>query len=70
MKNLILFGFVILALVCVQFVQAQTVEDVISKHVAALGGKNNLSKINNVVMEGSLSIQGTEIALIPDTGAR
>jgi hypothetical protein len=63
MKNLILFGFVILALVCVQFVQAQTVEDLISKHVAALGGKNNLSKINNVVMEGSLSIQGTEIAL-------
>jgi hypothetical protein len=63
-KCKILFGFVILALVCVQFVQAQTVEDIINKHVASLGGKGNLSKINNVVMEGSLSIQGTEISLV------
>lgn len=63
MKNLIIFGFVILALVCVQFAEAQTVDDVINKHVAALGGKENLSKIQNVVMEGSLNAQGAEIAL-------
>jgi hypothetical protein len=63
MKNLIIFGFVILALVCVQFVQAQTVDDVINKHVTALGGKENLSKINNMVMQGSLSFQGAEISL-------
>ncbi len=63
MKNLIIFGFFILALVCAQFAQAQTVDDVINKHITALGGKENLNKIQNVVMEGSLSIQGTEIAL-------
>lgn len=63
MKNLVIFGVFILALVCVQFAQAQTVDEVISKHVAALGGKEKLSKIQNVVMEGSLNIQGTEIAL-------
>jgi hypothetical protein len=63
MKNLVIFGLFILALVCVQFAQAQTVDDVINKHIAALGGKENLNKIQNVVMEGSLSIQGTEIAL-------
>jgi len=63
MKNLIIFGFFILALICAQFAQAQTVDEVISKHVAALGGKEKLSKIQNVVMEGSLNIQGTEISL-------
>ena len=63
MKNLIIFGFFIFALVFVQFAQAQTVDDVINKHIAALGGKEKLNKIQNVVMEGSLSIQGTEIAL-------
>jgi hypothetical protein len=63
MKNLIVFGLFILALVIAQFAQAQTVDEVIDKHVKALGGKENLNKILNVVMEGSLSIQGTEIAL-------
>ena len=63
MKNLIVFGLFILALVIAQFAQAQTVDEIIDKHVKALGGKENLNKIQNVVMEGSLSIQGTEIAL-------
>jgi hypothetical protein len=63
MKNLIIFGLFILVLVCAQFAQAQTVDEVVNKHIAALGGKENLNKIQNVVMEGSLSIQGTEIAL-------
>ena len=63
MKNLIIFGIFILLLVCAQFAQAQTVDEVINKHVAALGGKEKLSKIQNVVMEGNLSIQGTEISL-------
>ena len=63
MKNLIIFGIFILLLVCAQFAQAQTVDEVINKHVAALGGKEKLSKIQNVVMEGNLSVQGTEISL-------
>lgn len=63
MKNLIILAFFILALVFVQFAQAQTVDEVINKHIAAMGGKENLNKIQNVVMEGSLNIQGTDIAL-------
>ncbi|MEO6540466.1 MAG: hypothetical protein ABIN74_05730 [Ferruginibacter sp.] len=63
MKNLIPIGFLILALVFAQFAQAQTVDEVINKHVEALGGKEKLSKIQNTVMEGSLNYQGTEIAL-------
>jgi hypothetical protein len=63
MKNLVIFGLFIFALVCAQFAQAQTVDDVINKHVTALGGKEKLNKIQNLVMEGSLNIQGTEISL-------
>lgn len=63
MKNLIILGFLVLLLVFVQFAQAQTVDEVISKHVNALGGKANLDKIENISMEGSLSYQGTEVAM-------
>ncbi len=61
MKNLIIFGIFILALVLVQFAQAQTVDDVINNHIKAIGGKENLQKITNVILEGSLSVQGAEI---------
>jgi hypothetical protein len=63
MKNLIIFGFFILALVFAQFAQAQTVDEVINKHIAALGGKENLGKIQNVVMEGTLSVQGIDVSI-------
>ncbi len=63
MKSLIVFGMLILALVFVQFTQAQTVDEVINKHIAALGGKENLEKINNMISEASLNIQGTDISV-------
>lgn len=53
----------VMALVFAQFAQAQTVDDVINKHIAALGGKENLSKLQNVITEGSLSVQGVEIGV-------
>lgn len=63
MKNLLVFAMLILALVFVQFSQAQTVDEVINKHITALGGKDNLLKIQNVVTEGSLTVQGADIAV-------
>lgn len=63
MKNLIVFAMMVMALVFVQFAQAQTVDEVIDKHIAALGGKENLNKIQNVISEGSLSVQGIEIGV-------
>jgi len=54
MKNLIIFGFFILVLVFAQFAQAQTVDDVINKHIAALGGKENLIKIQIIKIEFNL----------------
>lgn len=63
MKNLLVFGLLIIGLVFAQFAQAQTVDEVINKHIAAVGGKENLAKIQNVISEGSLTVQGADIAL-------
>jgi hypothetical protein len=61
MKNLILLGLFILFLVVAQFAQAQTIDEVINKHVNGLGGKEKISKIQNLVMEGTLNYQGNEV---------
>jgi hypothetical protein len=64
MKNLIIFGFFIIALIMVQFAQAQTVDEVIAKHITALGGKEKLASLKTVKMEGSLSVQGADVAMV------
>lgn len=63
MKNLIVFGLFILALVFVQFAQAQTVDDVVNKYIGALGGKEKLEALKSVKLYGSMSVQGTDISL-------
>lgn len=63
MKNLLVFGLLVLALVFVQFAQAQTVDEIINKHIDSLGGKDNLNKIQNTIEEGNMTAQGAEIAI-------
>ncbi len=63
MKNLIIFGFFILSLVFVQFAQAQTVDDVVDKYIAAMGGKEKLLALNSVKMEGSMNVQGYDVSI-------
>ena len=63
MKNLIIFSIFVMLLVFAQFAQGQTVDEVINKHIDALGGRENLNKIQNVVMNGSLSYQGIDVAM-------
>lgn len=41
--------------------QAQTVDEVISKHLDAIGGKEKLLALNSVVMDANMTVQGTEI---------
>jgi hypothetical protein len=41
--------------------QAQTVDEVISKHIEAIGGKENWIKVNSFKMEANISVQGMEI---------
>jgi hypothetical protein len=41
--------------------QAQTVDEVINKHIDAIGGKENWLKVSSFKMEANISVQGMEI---------
>ena len=43
---------------------AQTVDDIVTKHLAAIGGEANWKKVNALRMTGSLTAQGTQIGVV------
>jgi len=40
--------------------QSQTVDEVISKHVEAIGGKEKLSQVKSVYIEGTANVMGND----------
>lgn len=44
-------------------VKAQTADEVIAKHIAAIGGADNWKKVNSMKMEGVLQVQGTDVSV-------
>ena len=44
-------------------VQAQTADEIISKHIAAIGGEDKWKSLNTIKMTGSMSAQGMEMPL-------
>lgn len=63
MKTIVLLGLFILFLVSVQFVNAQTVDDVIDKYLTARGGKEKLAALKSIYMEGSREMMGNEVTV-------
>lgn len=51
------------AILLVSNVQAQTIDEVVDKHVAARGGAEKLTGIKTLVIENSMSVQGMEIPM-------
>jgi hypothetical protein len=49
------------AMVAFAGLQAQTLDEVIGKHLDAMGGKDKLLLLNSVVMDASMTMQGAEI---------
>lgn len=43
---------------------AQTVDEIVDKHIAALGGADKLKTVNSIVAERSLSVQGMDIPTV------
>jgi hypothetical protein len=43
---------------------AQTVDEIIDKHIEAVGGKDKIAALKSVRMETNLSIQGMDIPVI------
>lgn len=60
MKTIQKLGFMLLFAAATVSAQAQTADDIINKHIEAIGGKEKLSAINSVRMESSMSVMGQE----------
>jgi hypothetical protein len=58
-KSLLLAAFGLLSMGAF----AQNAEEIVAKHIAALGGMEKLKSLNSVKMEGSLTTQGMDIPI-------
>lgn len=61
MKNIIIFVVFILSLVLVQFVNGQSVNDIIDQYITARGGKDKLASIKSIYFEGTRQMMGSEV---------
>src|SRR5882757_8944291 len=60
MKTLKTGAFILLASLSLGSVKAQTVDEVVTKYVDALGGKSLISSIKTIYVESSIDIMGNE----------
>ena len=58
-----LFSLAVLLSVLIVSARAQSADEIIEKHLAAIGGKEKLMLLNTTIMEGNLSAQGMEIPI-------
>ena len=59
MRDLIIFGLFIILLLAAQFASSKTVDEIIEKYVKARGGKDKLSALKSIYMEGIKEKNGT-----------
>jgi hypothetical protein len=64
MKKIKLFLITIFLLPASSLMQAQTAEEIISKHILALGGKDILEKINTMSVESSTQVMGNDLPTV------
>lgn len=43
---------------------AQTADEVVDKYLTAIGGKDNWKKVNTVITEGSMQVQGADVMVV------
>lgn len=53
------FLFVAAAMMAASALHAQTVDEVIAKHIEAIGGKDKLSQVNSIYSESSMEVMGS-----------
>ena len=57
------FFLLIIAIAAFGFTYAQTADEIVAKHVEAMGGIDAWKKVNSIITTGTLKVQGAEIAL-------
>lgn len=74
MKTIRFFSMLLFLFVTASSLRAQTADEIIAKHIEAIGGIENWKKINTVIQVGNMSVQGAEIEItstgIHNVGAR
>ncbi|MEO5500529.1 MAG: hypothetical protein ABIR31_03715 [Ginsengibacter sp.] len=63
----ILFSILATMIVSFSFAQDLTADQIVNKYIDAIGGKASWSKINSIVMKGSVKVQGAELAVTSTT---
>ena len=58
MKNFKFVLLLIAVLLCGTFVSAQTADEIIAKYIRALGGKEQIAKVNSLYIEGTMDVMG------------
>lgn len=56
----------VLTIMSFSFAHAQSADDIINHYIDAIGGKDNLSKINSVSMEASAQVMGNDNPVVVD----
>ena len=64
MKKKIIFATSIFLCSIFTSITAETVEEIVSKHIEAIGGKENWAKIKSMRTEGTMKAQGAEVKII------
>lgn len=61
MKTLRLFALFLTASFSLAAVKAQTADEIINKHIQAIGGLENWKKVSSVIQTGSMTVQGMNL---------
>ncbi len=64
MKTLKLLSLIAVTALSLTTVKAQTADEVVNKHIEAIGGADNWKKVNSIVQTGSMVINGAEVAVV------
>lgn len=57
------YFLLILGIAAVGFTYAQTADEIVNKHIEAIGGLDAWKKVNSIVTTGTIKIQGAEIGI-------
>lgn len=57
------FFLVILHFCASQIISAQTTDEIVAKHIDAIGGREAWNKVSSLKIDGTLNVQGTEIQI-------
>lgn len=62
MKTIKMCILTLTAFITFTFCKAQTADEIVSRHIEAIGGKDKLSQVTSIYMESATEVMGTEMA--------